>query len=133
LKTEIQKGGETVKFIRLFLAASALFFFYPADSGEMAVFADISLPEMVVIIDPGHGGSDHGGYDSQGFKLNGKRVPEDEYVYDVGKRIERIIISSHNLDNLMVRFIIILGQVTGSPLPTRHPNFIFHTKITNDF
>lgn len=78
-----------MKFIRLFLAVSALFFFYTA------VSADIFLPEMVVIIDPGHGGSDHGGYDGQGFKLNGKRVPEDEYVYDVSKRVERIIISSH--------------------------------------
>lgn len=43
----------------------------------------------LLILDPGHGGSDQGGYDGRGFVLGTARIPEDAYVYDIAKRIER--------------------------------------------
>jgi len=43
-----------------------------------------------VILDSGHGGSDQGGYDGRGFKLeDGRRVPEDAYAFDIALRIAR--------------------------------------------
>lgn len=44
---------------------------------------------MVVVIDPGHGGTDPGS--SGVFSREGIRVSEDEYVYDVSLRLERIL------------------------------------------
>ncbi len=48
---------------------------------------------VILIIDAGHGGSDRGGYDGRGFKLDGARIPEDAYTYDVAKRLERLAVS----------------------------------------
>ncbi len=45
-----------------------------------------SLYGTVLILDPGHGGTDPGA--SRGF--NGQRVTENEYVYDVTRRVERL-------------------------------------------
>ncbi len=45
-------------------------------------------PELIVILDPGHGGNDQGGYDGKGFTLeDGRKVPEDAYMYDIALRI----------------------------------------------
>lgn len=44
----------------------------------------------LLILDPGHGGSDQGGYDGRGFVLGTTRIPEDAYTYDIAKRIERM-------------------------------------------
>ena len=47
---------------------------------------------VVLILDPGHGGKDRGGYDGRGFKLDGARISEDAYTYDVAKRVERLAV-----------------------------------------
>ena len=47
---------------------------------------------VVLILDPGHGGKDRGGYDGRGFKLDGARIPEDAYTYDIAKRVERLAV-----------------------------------------
>jgi N-acetylmuramoyl-L-alanine amidase len=41
----------------------------------------------LLILDPGHGGKDRGGYNKSGFLYNGQRVPEDAYTFDVARRI----------------------------------------------
>lgn len=47
--------------------------------------------KVILFLDPGHGGTDQGGYDGRGFKNeNGNRIPEDGYTYDVAKRIQRL-------------------------------------------
>lgn len=76
----------------LFTALVSLFVFLAPLFSEAG--ADFNTPQLVVILDPGHGGSDDGGCNGEGFKFNGKKVPEDEYVYDIAKRIERLIIFS---------------------------------------
>lgn len=57
-----------------------------------AMFSENAWAEtdVVLILDPGHGGNDRGGWDGRGFKFNGARIPEDAYTYDVAKRIEKI-------------------------------------------
>lgn len=45
--------------------------------------------EVLLILDPGHGGKDQGGYDGGGFKIDGARIPEDAYMYDVARRVEQ--------------------------------------------
>lgn len=60
--------------------------FFVLQCGE--IFA---AQDFVVILDPGHGGLDQGGYGGKGFKFNNIWVPEDGYTYDVAKRIERLI------------------------------------------
>ncbi len=76
----------------LFTALVSLFVFLASLFSKAG--ADFNTPQLVVILDPGHGGSDDGGCNGEGFKFNGKKVPEDEYVYDIAKRIERLIIFS---------------------------------------
>jgi N-acetylmuramoyl-L-alanine amidase len=46
-------------------------------------------PATIIVLDPGHGGKDRGGFDGKGFRRNGISVPEDPYTYDVAKRVER--------------------------------------------
>lgn len=58
-----------------------------------------SMTGKVVIIDPGHGGNDPG---SSGMH-NGKRVVEDEYVYDVALRLVRRIKASGGVAYLTIR------------------------------
>jgi N-acetylmuramoyl-L-alanine amidase len=43
---------------------------------------------VLLILDPGHGGKDRGGYNEDGFLYNGQRMPEDAYTFDVATRIE---------------------------------------------
>lgn len=43
---------------------------------------------VLLILDPGHGGRDRGGYNKDGFLYNGRRIPEDTYTFDVATRIE---------------------------------------------
>lgn len=43
---------------------------------------------VLLILDPGHGGKDQGGYNKDGFLYNGQRIPEDTYTFDVATRIE---------------------------------------------
>lgn len=58
-----------------------LFISYQAHAGS----------RVMLFLDPGHGGTDQGGYDGKGFKNeNGTRIPEDGYTYDVVKRIQRL-------------------------------------------
>lgn len=45
---------------------------------------------LLLILDPGHGGKDRGGYNKNGFRHNGQQIPEDAYTVDVATRIERI-------------------------------------------
>ncbi len=44
--------------------------------------------EVLLILDPGHGGSDHGGWSGDGFKFGNGYVAEDAYTFDVAKRVE---------------------------------------------
>lgn len=44
---------------------------------------------VLLILDPGHGGKDRGGYNENGFLYNGQRIPEDAYTFNVATRIER--------------------------------------------
>ncbi len=57
-----------------------------------------ALSGWVVVLDPGHGGVDPG---SSGT-FNGKRVVEDEYVFDVALRTRRIIRSMGGLSFLTI-------------------------------
>lgn len=41
----------------------------------------------LLILDPGHGGKDRGGYNRTGFLHDGQRIPEDAYTFDVVARI----------------------------------------------
>jgi N-acetylmuramoyl-L-alanine amidase len=43
---------------------------------------------VLLILDPGHGGRDRGGYNENGFPYKGERIPEDPYTFDVATRIE---------------------------------------------
>lgn len=45
---------------------------------------------VLLILDPGHGGEDRGGYNKKGFLHNGQRIPEDAYTFDVATRIATI-------------------------------------------
>jgi len=49
----------------------------------------------VIILDPGHGGRDLGGYAGKGFFLNGQVVSENSYAYDIAKRIERLAVGKN--------------------------------------
>ncbi|HUZ92609.1 MAG TPA: N-acetylmuramoyl-L-alanine amidase [Candidatus Paceibacterota bacterium] len=58
-----------------------------------------SSPPIIIILDPGHGGTDRGGPHENGFPLaeaGGKRAyaAEDAYTYDVAKRIERLAVKN---------------------------------------
>lgn len=55
---------------------------------KSALPAKATLRGMVVVIDPGHGGTDRG---SAGYFGNGSRVlvAEDEYMYDVARRLAK--------------------------------------------
>lgn len=52
--------------------------------------ATLASARPTLIIDPGHGGQDRGGYDGRGFMLDGTRIPEDAYMYDIALRLTRI-------------------------------------------
>jgi N-acetylmuramoyl-L-alanine amidase len=57
--------------------------------------SSLAAPKQVVIIlDPGHGGKDQGGYDGRGFRFENKWVPEDAYTYDVAQRISSMATSN---------------------------------------
>ncbi len=43
---------------------------------------------VLLILDPGHGGRDRGGYNENGFPYKGERIPEDPYTFDVATRID---------------------------------------------
>lgn len=61
----------------------------------LAASSSMAAPKQVIIIlDPGHGGKDQGGYDGRGFRWDGKWVPEDAYTYDVAQRITRMAVSN---------------------------------------
>lgn len=57
------------------------------------------LSGWVVVLDPGHGGHDPG---SSG-NFNGQRVVEDEYVYDVSLRVNRLLRSMGALSFLTIK------------------------------
>lgn len=68
----------------------ALAFMLVANNLSAAEISDKKLFGMVVVIDPGHGGKDPGSHgkfkDAKGYELE---VVEDEYVYDVSRRLYR--------------------------------------------
>lgn len=78
--------------MRILIAAILL----AAASSQCSVCADHNAAEpALIILDPGHGGSDQGGPNQKGFPFvgaHGKRayIAEDAYTYDVAKRIERL-------------------------------------------
>lgn len=57
----------------------------------LALSGESRAGEVLIVIDPGHGGTDRGGYNkSYGFSIDGKRYPEDAYTFDTAKRLERL-------------------------------------------
>lgn len=72
---------ERIAHILFFVLIFALFYLENLNNLQAA-------QNVVIILDAGHGGKDRGGYDGKGFKLDGHRIPEDAYTYDVAKRIE---------------------------------------------
>jgi N-acetylmuramoyl-L-alanine amidase len=44
----------------------------------------------VLVLDPGHGGKDRGGFNERGFPHKNGMVPEDAYTYDVARRVDRL-------------------------------------------
>lgn len=58
-----------------------------------------SLYGWAVVIDPGHGGIDPGASGT----FSGKRVVEDEYVYDVALRVSRLVRSRQGLPFMTIR------------------------------
>jgi|GEM_PF-2599223 len=50
----------------------------------------INLSNLLVIIDPGHGGSDEGAH----IEYLGHRITEDEYAYDIALRLERLLLAA---------------------------------------
>ncbi|KKP79510.1 MAG: hypothetical protein A2271_01640 [Candidatus Moranbacteria bacterium RIFOXYA12_FULL_35_19] len=62
-----------------------------ASSATLAIAKEAKKGErygLVVILDPGHGGMDPGAHGI----FNDKMVVEDEYVYDVSLRLQRILL-----------------------------------------
>lgn len=57
-----------------------------------AGFADAHEKSVMLVLDPGHGGKDHGGAHGDGFYYKGRYLPEDAYTYDVATRIEALAI-----------------------------------------
>lgn len=57
-----------------------LFFVFPVN----LISNGKTLKDLVLILDPGHGGKDPGSHG----KFGGKEIFENEYVYDVAKRVE---------------------------------------------
>ncbi len=47
-------------------------------------------PRILLILDPGHGGRDHGGTGGAGFQEQGWYLPEDACNYDVALRVGRL-------------------------------------------
>lgn len=78
-----------MKNIFCLMAVLAIFL---AGSAESAAAKKGELYGLVVVIDPGHGGSDPGasGYFGNGRKI---RVTEDEYCYDVALRLRRMLLA----------------------------------------
>lgn len=71
------------QFTLLALSALILLNIFP-----IALFPDIRTGQVLIILDPGHGGKDWGGY-NRGFIWQGKRISENAYNFDVAKRIKR--------------------------------------------
>ena len=67
-------------------AIPLLMFFFVAGLSSGIRTSEASERNLTVILDSGHGGVDHGG----SFVYNGKRVPEDAYMYDIALRIEEL-------------------------------------------
>lgn len=45
---------------------------------------------VLLILDPGHGGKDRGGYSGRGFKWSNGWAAEDLYTYDIALRVKRL-------------------------------------------
>jgi N-acetylmuramoyl-L-alanine amidase len=45
---------------------------------------------VVLVLDPGHGGKDRGGFGERGFSHKNDMIPEDAYTYDVARRVARL-------------------------------------------
>jgi N-acetylmuramoyl-L-alanine amidase len=89
-------------------------------------------PEIIVILDPGHGGEDRGGFGPNGFSSSRIRVPEDPYNYDVALRISKLTESR----NWLTVFTVIDEGIEISDddgiLPPRnniHFNFQFNRQV----
>lgn len=52
------------------------------------MFSAVDAREVLLVLDPGHGGYDQGGWSGDGFRLGDRFVPEDAYTYDIAKRVE---------------------------------------------
>lgn len=67
-----------------YILATALWLLF----GGMGLAAQ--SPPILLILDPGHGGRDHGGVGGAGFHDQGGYVPEDACNYDVVARVARL-------------------------------------------
>lgn len=69
--------------------ASSVFIFNeaaPQDGSQ----AKKDSAKVILIPDPGHGGSDRGAERGKGFTFRGENLSEGAYTYDVAKRVERL-------------------------------------------
>jgi N-acetylmuramoyl-L-alanine amidase len=70
---------------------TCLFFLVP-----VMVSASVVAHPAIVVIDPGHGGSDRGG-------LPGQRLAEKGFTLDVAKRLARILANDHGIKIVLTR------------------------------
>jgi N-acetylmuramoyl-L-alanine amidase len=74
-----------------FIAGLMCFFGASTDlSGQGTPAKKKAEKQVVLVLDPGHGGHDRGAVNGQGFDFLGQNVSEGAYTYDVAKRVERL-------------------------------------------